>query len=150
MFRYYLIIFIIFLIDQSIKLFFICFYISFIYQFNFFIINNIPIYNNGTIFGILNFLNCWFFIFIDSIILLFFMKCLFFFKKKHSVIRSLSISLIIGGGLSNLFDRIRLGYIIDYIYVNYNKNYNLVLNIADICIVIGVIIIFIIPIINRN
>ncbi|ATW02066.1 hypothetical protein CCU22_00455 [Candidatus Legionella polyplacis] len=62
---------------------------------------------------------------------------------------SLSISLIIGGGISNFYDRIRFGYVIDYVYINYDKNHNLVLNVADICIFVGIIILCIMFIINK-
>lgn len=46
--------------------------------------------------------------------------------------------MIISGGLSNLIDRLSRGYVIDYIDINQIFNYP-VFNIADICVVIGVI-----------
>lgn len=46
--------------------------------------------------------------------------------------------MIISGGLSNLIDRLSRGYVVDYIDINQIFNYP-VFNIADICVVIGVI-----------
>lgn len=47
-------------------------------------------------------------------------------------------SLLIGGILGNLLDRIYHGYVIDYISVIINKNYFPVFNFADICIVVSI------------
>ena len=57
------------------------------------------------------------------------------------------MSLILAGGFANLIDRIVRGYVIDYIDITKLFNYP-VFNFADICIVIGVILVFIIIIIN--
>jgi len=48
-------------------------------------------------------------------------------------------SLLLGGILGNLVDRILHGYVIDYISVIIGKSYFPVFNFADICIVLGVI-----------
>lgn len=59
----------------------------------------------------------------------------------------LGLSLIAAGGIGNVIDRIFRGYVIDYIDVNEIFNYP-VFNFADICIVVGVILIMLIIIIN--
>ena len=46
--------------------------------------------------------------------------------------------MIISGGTSNLIDRLFRGHVVDYIDINQIFNYP-VFNIADMCIVIGVI-----------
>lgn len=48
-----------------------------------------------------------------------------------------TLTLLLGGGLGNLVDRIRLGYVVDMFHFQF-INYP-VFNMADICIVIGVI-----------
>ena len=48
-------------------------------------------------------------------------------------------SLILGGILGNLFDRIFRGYVIDFISVKIFKWYFPVFNFADICITLGAI-----------
>lgn len=50
-------------------------------------------------------------------------------------------SLLIGGILGNLIDRIIYGYVIDYISVFIGKSYFPVFNFADICIVVSVLLI---------
>ena len=59
----------------------------------------------------------------------------------------LGLSLIIAGGMGNLIDRIFRGYVIDYIDITELINI-IVFNFADICIVSGVILVFIMILIN--
>ena len=48
-----------------------------------------------------------------------------------------STAAVIAGGIANLIDRIRLGYVIDYLDV---KLFNFaIFNFADICVVVGAI-----------
>ncbi len=57
-------------------------------------------------------------------------------KNKHPFMM-LSTSAVIAGGIGNLIDRIRLGYVIDYIEV---KLFDFaIFNFADICVVVGAI-----------
>ena len=48
----------------------------------------------------------------------------------------LCITLIISGGLGNLIDRIRLGFVVDYIDINQLFTYPM-FNLADCCVVVG-------------
>lgn len=50
-----------------------------------------------------------------------------------------SLSLIIGGAVGNLADRIRFGYVIDFIDVHYRDWHWPAFNLADSAIVVGVI-----------
>jgi len=54
-----------------------------------------------------------------------------------------SYSLLLGGILGNLIDRIIHGYVIDYISLNIFGYHFPIFNFADMCIVISVILIFI-------
>ena len=62
-------------------------------------------------------------------------------RKKLEHITYYSLILILAGGIGNLIDRIFRGYVIDFIDINLFNFPNF--NIADMSIVIGVIIIFI-------
>ena len=65
--------------------------------------------------------------------------------KKFNTLNStilIAISIILGGGISNLIDRLFRGYVIDYIDINNIFEYP-VFNLADIFIVCGVILIVI-------
>lgn len=57
-------------------------------------------------------------------------------KQKHPFMM-LSAAAVVAGGIGNLIDRIRLGYVIDYLDV---KLFDFaIFNFADICIVLGAI-----------
>ena len=50
------------------------------------------------------------------------------------------VTMIAGGALGNLVDRIRLGYVVDYIHFHI---WPYIFNFADICVVLGCIVLFI-------
>jgi len=57
---------------------------------------------------------------------------------------ALAFSLIAGGAFGNVIDRIRLGYVVDFIHVHWKDVYHYpMFNIADSAIVVGVIYLFI-------
>ena len=61
-----------------------------------------------------------------------------YFKRRESKLLMVSLALLIGGGIGNLIDRIKLGEVVDYIKfepINFP-----VFNFADICVVVGVIV----------
>lgn len=58
--------------------------------------------------------------------------------KNISNLVKISITMVMSGGISNLIDRLFRGYVVDYIDINQIFNYP-VFNIADVCVVIGVI-----------
>ncbi|MBE6020513.1 MAG: signal peptidase II [Firmicutes bacterium] len=61
--------------------------------------------------------------------------------NKLSKMIILSLAFIIGGGIGNLIDRIRLGYVVDFLdftLINYP-----VFNFADCCVVVGSIVLVI-------
>ena len=62
--------------------------------------------------------------------------------KRFNKIIIISSSMILGGGISNLIDRLFKGAVIDYIDINYLFKYP-IFNLADIFIVIGVLLIII-------
>lgn len=50
---------------------------------------------------------------------------------------ALALGLILGGALGNLWDRVTLGYVVDFISVHYDNHYFPTFNIADSAISIG-------------
>ena len=64
-------------------------------------------------------------------------------KKEYSKLEIIGYSLLISGSVGNLIDRVVYGYVIDYLDF-YIFNYNFpIFNIADTCIVIGIMVLFI-------
>jgi len=56
---------------------------------------------------------------------------------------AISLSLILGGAIGNLIDRVRFGYVVDFIDVYYNTWHWPAFNIADSAIFVGAIIMII-------
>ena len=133
---------IIFIIDQLVKLF-VGFSLelntSFTVFNNFFYISNV--HNYGAAFSILY--GNRIFLVIVSIITLVLVYYFLLKNKKFDWYNIIFYSLLIGGILGNLFDRIIYGYVIDY-FDFYIFEYNFpIFNVADICIVISVVMIII-------
>jgi signal peptidase II len=91
--------------------------------------------NTGIAFGMLGGFNKFFIIF-NSFLLLF----LFYFKRKiNSLLQVVAIHMIIGGAVGNIFDRIKYGFVIDFIDLKY---FPAVFNMGDFFITMGAIILF--------
>lgn len=97
------------------------------------------VYNEGAAWS--TFSGARFFLIIISLIALVFLL-IYENNFKKSKINSLAFGLVYGGLLGNLFDRIRFGYVIDYLKF-YIGGYEFpVFNLADTAIVIGFILMF--------
>lgn len=106
----------------------------------------VNIENNGFAFGLLkkapNHLQDIFFIavpiFALILILLIFIKL-----RDGQMLTSLALTCILGGAVGNLLDRLKFGFVIDFLDIHYKDTYHLPpLNVADISIVIGVAMMF--------
>ncbi|HSC81152.1 MAG TPA: signal peptidase II [Chitinolyticbacter sp.] len=61
-------------------------------------------------------------------------------KKHHAeTLQSLALSLVMGGAIGNVIDRLLFGHVIDFIQVYYRNWYYPAFNIADSAIVIGAV-----------
>ena len=82
---------------------------------------------------------------IASVFIIFMIK-----KNKEDIFLSLGLSLILGGAIGNLSDRLSLGHVTDFLYFHYNDYYWPAFNIADTAITIGAVIIIYDSIFKRN
>ncbi|MBX3270976.1 MAG: signal peptidase II [Sandaracinaceae bacterium] len=75
---------------------------------------------------------------------------LFFVQGKGGALFAYSVPLVVSGAVGNLADRVRLGYVVDFIRVHYDEPFDLLwwhfdrfeyptFNVADITITIGVV-----------
>lgn len=75
---------------------------------------------------------------------------LFFYRGKGGVLFAYSVPLVVSGAVGNLADRVRLGYVVDFIRVHYDEPFDLLawhfdrfeyptFNVADITITVGVV-----------
>lgn len=63
-------------------------------------------------------------------------------RLRHSL-PLLGAALVLGGALGNLFDRIRLGYVVDFVQWHYQDRWSWpVFNVADAWIFVGALILF--------
>jgi signal peptidase II len=56
-------------------------------------------------------------------------------------LESFALTMILGGAVGNLYDRIQHGYVVDFIVVHYQDNYFPAFNLADSAITLGAILI---------
>jgi len=59
--------------------------------------------------------------------------------KRHETLLAVALSLILGGAIGNLIDRLAYGYVIDFLDVYYQTWHWPAFNIADSAITLGVI-----------
>lgn len=109
---------------------------------NFFYITNV--HNEGAAWSILS--GNVFLLAILGIVALIFIYYFFLKDKQLSKVETISYSLLIGGIVGNLIDRIFLGYVVDYIGVILIGYYFPIFNFADIGIVIAIFIMIILNI----
>jgi len=60
-------------------------------------------------------------------------------KHRQNRLFCLASSLVLGGALGNLYDRITLGYVVDFLYFHINTWYWPAFNVADSAICVGVV-----------
>lgn len=60
-------------------------------------------------------------------------------KHPQQKLFCLALSLILGGALGNLYDRVTLGYVVDFLFFHYQSWYWPAFNVADSAITVGVI-----------
>lgn len=71
---------------------------------------------------------------IASIVILYLLR-----KDSGSILSKLALSLILGGALGNLIDRVVHGYVVDFLSFHINSHYWPAFNVADSAIFVGAI-----------
>lgn len=104
--------------------------------------------NYGAAFGIM--MNQRVFFIIITVIIV--IGMLYYIRKYNNTkIMNYSLVMILGGAIGNFIDRLRLGYVIDFIDVNFWGVYDFpVFNIADSFIVIGTILLVILVLTDNH
>ena len=137
---YFLTILIVFVLDRVSKIYVINYFENTaeteIYLSNF--LNIILVWNEGIGFGLLSFQDGIIYNFITLTIIIINLIIIYLIYK-YKDIRSFLLTLVLGGSLGNLFDRIAFSAVPDFIDFNYNNFHWFIFNIADIFITIGVI-----------
>ena len=67
---------------------------------------------------------------------------LWLFPRKGHRLEKVGAALVLGGGLSNLYDRMKRGYVVDYFSVRVEKLKKIVFNLGDIAVFLGAAVMF--------
>ena len=84
----------------------------------------------------------WFFVTLASVVSLVLLVWLLRLPRREWV-TGLGLALVLGGAIGNLIDRIRLGYVVDFIDVHFGGWHYPAFNVADSAITCGVILLLI-------
>lgn len=97
--------------------------------------------NAGAAFGILQ-QKRMLFIIITTIFLIVITFYIIKYYNELSMITKIGAAILLGGAIGNYIDRVRFGYVVDFISVKLTKTYDFpVFNVADMAIVLGTIVI---------
>lgn len=108
------------------------------------VLNFTFIKNDGMAFGLLG-EHRWIFMSLSTVGIAA-MICYLIYLKGSDKLFSFSLALVIGGGIGNMFDRVALGYVVDFIDVRCFSFWKWIFNVADsaVCIGAGLIILAVI------
>jgi signal peptidase II len=96
-------------------------------------------HNEGSAFGFLNDAGGWQKWFFNSISIAASIFILYLLKKHSSQkLFCTGLALVLGGALGNLYDRITLGYVVDFLNFHWQNHYWPAFNVADSAICVGV------------
>ncbi len=106
------------------------------------ILNFTLVYNTGAAFSFLVGTGAWhyWFLLIFSMVMSIILSIWLY--KAQNKWQALAIALVLGGALGNLYDRLSLSYVIDFIDVYYSIYHWPVFNVADSAICVGAILLF--------
>lgn len=91
----------------------------------------------------------WFFTGISAVVSVAFYVWMTKLTQKEWLVR-FALMFIIGGALGNLIDRIRFGYVVDFIHFHWDAHYFPAFNVADMAICFGAGLIILDMIVNRK
>ena len=96
-------------------------------------------HNEGSAFGFLNDAGGWQKWFFNGISIVASVVIIYLLKKHtDEKIFCAGLALILGGAIGNLYDRITLGYVVDFLNFHLNNHYWPAFNVADSAICVGV------------
>ena len=96
-------------------------------------------HNEGSAFGFLNDAGGWQKWFFNGISIVASVVIIYLLKKHtDEKLFCVGLALILGGAIGNLYDRITLGYVVDFLNFHVNNHYWPAFNVADSAICVGV------------
>jgi len=107
------------------------------------------VWNKGIAFGLFSFNQNIYYNSLTSIIILITLVLTWFMLKSERL-EKISFSMIIGGSLGNIFDRIYYSSVVDFIDLHINNFHWFIFNIADIFISLGVVILIVLEFFGKK
>ena len=107
------------------------------------------VWNNGIAFGLFSFNEQFYYNIITSVIIIITFIILFFAIKSAGV-EKIGFSMIFGGSLGNIFDRLYYSAVVDFIDININNIHWFIFNFADIFITTGVVVLVLFEVLDRK
>jgi signal peptidase II len=96
-------------------------------------------HNEGAAFSFLANAGGWQKLFFSGISVVAIIVISYLIRKHHTQkLFCLGLALVLGGAIGNLYDRITLGYVVDFLYFHYQSFYWPAFNVADSAICAGV------------
>jgi signal peptidase II len=101
-------------------------------------------HNEGAAFSFLAGAGGWQRFFFSAVAILASVVILFLLRKhKTERLFCFALALVLGGALGNLYDRLTLGYVVDFLFFHYQSWYWPAFNVADSAITCGVVLLLI-------
>jgi signal peptidase II len=101
--------------------------------------NLVLFHNEGAAFSFLASAGGWQRFFFSAIAIMASVVIVYLLRKHaEQTLYCLGLSLVLGGALGNLYDRLTLGYVVDFLYFHYQQHYWPAFNVADSSIFCGV------------
>ena len=146
-----IIILLMFAMDRFSKEYVINFFLSYkeqsYYLYSF--LNLTLIWNTGMAFGLFESESNTYH-FISALIVVVIVFLIIWLFKSKIFIEKIALSVVIGGALGNLFDRIKFNAVPDFIDLHYRDFHWFVFNVSDIVITIGIILLLLSDILKKN
>jgi signal peptidase II len=108
-------------------------------------------YNEGAAFSFLSDQGGWqrwFFALVAAVVVL--ILTVWLARLRHERLLAVSLSLVVGGALGNLLDRLLFGHVIDFLDFFYQSYHWPAFNVADIAITLGVALMFVDAFVGRK
>lgn len=111
------------------------------------VLNFTYIRNTGAAFGSLS-NSRWIFM-VMSVLMIVLLVCYIISAKDIKPMTAAILSMIAGGGIGNMIDRIALGYVIDFVDVKFLPFWKWIFNVADAFVSVGAVILVVLYIVHE-
>ena len=140
-----------FVLDRASKEYVIKFFLSYqepsYYLFPF--LNLTLVWNSGMAFGLFESESNTYHV-ISAIIASVIIILIIWLYKSILLVEKIALSIVIGGAIGNLFDRIKYNAVPDFIDMHYRDFHWFVFNVSDVVITIGIILLLLSDILKKN